>query len=981
MPSIFEIPIQETGGPDAQAGFEYQHRIGVSELLQMAIDPCRELIEFDSHDDILVRFNRPTGVIAEFVQVKGRASGIWTPSDLYADEKPGVLRAQRRLYSLVAKQLRRAIGDDHVTFRVVTSTDTNTKLAVLKKPADSRKAAEISALKSKLHPLFSHLEFPGGRTVGDWIDLMQWEFAGVDQSVDNRNLRLIAEGVFELNQRTLAPLQAQALYSQLLARVRQASAISGTRAGKSCTRQELLSWLDDFCARQPVHLAPDVRQLLESLQADAHHRCISRWRAAGVPASLAQELAEDELVGRSAVLWIKEQPEDFLWISGQFGAGKSLAVDRVFQDVLRDYLAGRQTRIPIFLEAKAMLRPLAEEIDAAASKFGHHRRDGVHVIIDGADERTLQRARELVHEAAAYSGANPRSRILVTSSILEVPGHKPRMLPPLPRNEARQLLDRLTASQSFSFHPLDGRFSADFENPLFIILCARFGVSLSRAELVRRLVTAALERVETAIFPAEELLTRLAKWQLDHGTALIPERELGASPRSLSAVLGTRLIERRGNNLSFTLECVAQWFASQAIESGGFTTAEMVTDIARLERWQFALAIALNQAKEDTADRIMRPLAESQPAFASMVLRDGLRNWRTNDATREVPANEVSRRLTNAMAAWKIGLEPISSIPRIFPVDAQGNLLRIAATSDQGRFSADWIKEGIHSDSALDQEDCLGLGTIDRYWGGIIVDHPAWAWRTTHGMIKRSLEEVIEENHLAASSKIIAHEAAWAEGCRLLGESEFVCQRLPVSKLARQLHHGLSPWSQQQILYRHITTLIRQQLEFFDAPYPQSDQRPVGHRMAEYFSYDQTTKRAVAVNQAALLAYREAVEVLFPKMAMRFPRYAAWPFDLRGVVYKLTNSSSGFEGYVLSSFMDPSSPATPGHAYFVQGTKEEANLARSEWSQAGRSISPNRAPWHLQSWSESILSLWESRPATKIVKDWIKSDLKALGWA
>ena len=547
MASIFDIPLRETGGPIALTAFEYQHRIAVGELLRLAESSDFDLIEFDSHDDILIRTSSPSGIVAQFIQVKSNESGTWKLSDVYSDEKKAVPAASKAYYSLAAKQLSRAIGDDIASFKVVTRSDVSNDLTVLKKPAIDRSPADVQDLKRKLAKRFSHLTFPKSRTVSDWIDTVLWQVAGAEQAVDDRNLHIITEVVLLNYGRTLTPSQGRDIYQNLLSRSREAAAITHPREQKGCTKNQLLSWLEDYCSRLPLHLPPDIRIIISNLILSAQERCIGRWLNAGVKSKLAKELASDEAVGAGAVNWLQNQSDNFLWINGQFGAGKSLALDRFYQKSLIHYQQGTTNRIPVFLEAKDLIGPVSEEISKQAAKLGNHLRQGVHVFIDGADELTHQEARILIQDASSYARSNPNSKVIITSTVLEVNGHEPKFLPPLSMEEADALLKRIAGKYVSRFFILNGRFISDLGNPFFIIQCARFGSGLSRAELVRCMVEEALKQVEIAIQPAEELLATMARWQLDNGSPLIPDSVIGHARAAIARVLQTRLIEKRGN--------------------------------------------------------------------------------------------------------------------------------------------------------------------------------------------------------------------------------------------------------------------------------------------------------------------------------------------------------------------------------------------------------------------------------------------------
>ena len=70
--------------------------------------------------------------------------------------------------------------------------------------------------------------------------------------------------------------------------------------------------------------------LLEELARESRGRCIARWLGAGVPASLAMELADDDAVGAPEHDLASARSGLFLLV-GELGAGKSLLGERLFQ--------------------------------------------------------------------------------------------------------------------------------------------------------------------------------------------------------------------------------------------------------------------------------------------------------------------------------------------------------------------------------------------------------------------------------------------------------------------------------------------------------------------------------------------------------------------------------------------------------------------------------------------------------------------------
>jgi hypothetical protein len=136
MSSAFESASTEQGGPIARTGFEYQDKVAVSLLLEMAKNSSIQFIECETHDDITLLKSENGQNIVEFVQVKSDTSKThWTSRDLWAED-----------CALVPRHMERDAWDETARFRIVTNRDINRDLAFLKQPIASAERVDQSQL-------------------------------------------------------------------------------------------------------------------------------------------------------------------------------------------------------------------------------------------------------------------------------------------------------------------------------------------------------------------------------------------------------------------------------------------------------------------------------------------------------------------------------------------------------------------------------------------------------------------------------------------------------------------------------------------------------------------------------------------------------------------------------------------------------------------------------------------------------------------
>lgn len=224
-------------------------------------------------------------------------------------------------------------------------------------------------------------------------------------------------------------------------------------------------------------LRPQVREtrLLELL-AESRGRCIARWQAAGVARSVALELADDPDVGRPPQSVMPSTDRPLSVVVGDFGIGKSLVAERIFQYQVDRLREGSDSAIPVYLPAGDVGK-LKEEVLGGAGDLGNLREDGVLAVIDGADEAGASEAQRLLNEARALTESWPRARVLITSRPLPaLTTEETVRLPVMTEEDAFELVGRL-AEEAVSpalVHSWPQAVRDAIRRPLFAIMLAGY---------------------------------------------------------------------------------------------------------------------------------------------------------------------------------------------------------------------------------------------------------------------------------------------------------------------------------------------------------------------------------------------------------------------------------------------------------------------------------------------------------------------------
>src|SRR5205823_2456643 len=159
-----------------------------------------------------------------------------------------------------------------------------------------------------------------------------------------------------------------------------------------------------------------------------------------------------------------------------------------------------------------------------------------------------------------------------------------------------------------------------------------------------------------------------------------------------------------------------------------------------LELWRYPFAIAVTAATTDTANRILRRLAERHPALASIVIDESTRQF--GGADRQLEGWEASATaIRTAEQVWVDAIGPLAAL--IAPLD-NGRLPPLGTRFDGEHLIAAWYR------GTERRPDVFELTAAE--WATVANDHhdlgparssppaggPGWAWHWTRHELRRS---------------------------------------------------------------------------------------------------------------------------------------------------------------------------------------------------------------------------------------------------
>ncbi len=526
----------------------------------------------------------------------------------------------------------------------------------------------------------------------------------------------------------------------------------------------------------------------DELEQESLARCAERWEAAGLSREEAWTLAADPSVGAPGPdLRAELGSRKIAVVAGEVGSGKSLLLDRLLQRAIVRLREEPGAPLPVYLEAWEVggrLRDaVVEKTRSLAEGRGNTTTRGAYVLLDAAEEEGRAEAERLVREARILADTwqyTDTAVVVAGRPLPELAGDRERVdMPELTAEESEALIASLLGDDSDTHMAYRWPESVReaIRRPLFAVLVASdmrerdSHEPRSTGQLLSGLVERALRRPGAGADMSQ--LRAFAAAAIDNGGVPVPREEAGTGSE-VDGMLATGLISRRGNCVAFSLRILAEWFAAQAIEHGIVDGRTIASDLARLERWRYPLAMAVSSFGYERASAVLGPVVEAAPAFASQILETGLESgFMSFQLGRERPLmspEEFGRRLREAMGSWVRGIGPLA--PLIAPVRGDGTLATLGVEGYGGQVSwCSWHRGEEDLGEVVQLLEHVEVTRPTREWPSMrgVGTYPqaAWVWRFALEDLRSELSKKLKYKRLPISGGLLAHEAAWAATCEM----------------------------------------------------------------------------------------------------------------------------------------------------------------------------------------------------------------------
>ena len=753
------------------------------------------------------------------------------------------------------------------------------------------------------------------------------------------------------------------------------------------------------------------RKLLQDIRLSVS-RCKEQLLSLGVEESVAEEMASERERGNV----LGTPASGALVVVGEQGSGKSLAVERLFQRVAADAAEDSSQPFPIFVRARDLRGPLTRHIEECLQGYADPYDPRVLLIVDGIDELGPSRATDIFRQVTAYVDANPEAILIATTRPL--PGmsfiDQQVRLELLEEEESLCLMHRVLGRpiEARDMHRWPRSIREARRIPLFAVMIGallRHNPDLSFAtsgQVIGQVADQLLIHEEDNPEELDRLLQLLAFQAIESGTRVDPN--MITTVRAKQALLqSSRAVEGTTDSLDFALPVFREWHAARALIEGTISI-EHLQSIS--DRWIPSLSVVLGSGADEIGESVLAHIVSSDPGLAGTLLKEN-----TPDPIQfygKIPVVEHSQsagtQIRQCMDLWKAALDDL--YPEIGPVNAENQVSTLAAEKSERYLNISWYAGRCALANIVELRDYLPDGRPNVDWPIIRsweiepeLNGPSWwSYFTTQNQLSDSLATVLRNYSLASDSVDYRRELAWNFALEIWERNELQQESLGIDRVLefiRSLKPDTTVVSSRgrdyrsrdlEIIARHLSAMVMQGESEIANPWASADLPIVSGSIWNLYSDERLLERTRAIYSAALRTYISIVERWFLRFSRRLAFYRILPVRLEGRIRPSSRETSRNRGPALDWYVrilpevqqnEVLFELDGGLTYMSSGEFFDKDDLYEEEKSAFEALRPNLPGAFSMTLTRSGLSeLVNPYPATELAHNWLRRDLKELGW-
>ena len=437
----------------------------------------------------------------------------------------------------------------------------------------------------------------------------------------------------------------------------------------------------------------------------------------------------------------------------------------------------------------------------------------------------------------------------------------------------------------------------------------------------------------------------------------------------------------RDSTIGFALPIFVEWFAALSLSTEMVSIHEICQDRQRLTNWCDAFVVAVSTLNKEETSRILSTIVELEPAIASVILSEGVRHWGLEEISAP-PALECGDQVRKAMKCWVSGIGALAKL--IAPVLPDGNLLPIVVQVQNESLRTGWA-ENENNSRILTPSNTEDWDSI-RLWHGAWSaarpgSIPAWSWVWAKEDLTRNLKKILEVKGLPTDVRPQIQENNWVAAQILTRRGSLNNNPIPIASIQEKIttlsgydtlvHNNQLVWLEP--LRQELSRLQESNQLSLNPPWPGPDRNSNQNYIWSPYSDHQMVARARAVYGAAMEIYAQIVERWFPKFKWQLFTTAVLPARLTGAV-----KPEGFPG--ISWFFDPL-PIGSSNVVEIELGEEFTPTVLDGLFRKFQALRPASSSFGFHYVSSAMLDIWGPTPATELAYQWLKDDLRHIGWS